>query len=47
MLKLFRLYGRDLVELYLVRVLIVALVQAIVNLVQALDALVRVHVDLV
>ena len=43
----FRLHGRDRVELYLVRVLIVALVQALVDLVQALDALVRVHVDLV
>ena len=43
----FRLHGRDCVELYSVRVLIVALVQALVDLVQALDALVRVHVDLV
>ena len=33
-------------ELYLVKLLIVALVQALVDLVQALGALVRVHVDL-
>ena len=43
----FRLHGRDRVELYSVRVLIVALVQALVDLVQALDSLVWVHVDLV
>ena len=43
----FLLPGRDRVELYSVRVLSVGLVQALVDLVQALDALVRVHVDLV
>ena len=34
-------------SLFPLRVLIVALVQALVDLVQTLDALVRVHVDLV
>ena len=43
----FRLRGTNREELHSVRVLIVALVQALVDLVQALDALVRVHVDLV
>ena len=36
----FLLPGTNLVELHLVRVLIVALVQALVDLIQALDALV-------
>ena len=52
MLKLSRsqgfcLHGTNCVELHLVRVLILALVQAIVDMVQAIDALVWVHVDLV
>ena len=43
----FHLHGNNRMELHLVRVLIVALVQALFDLVQALDALVWVHVDLV
>ena len=43
----FHLHGRDLVEFYSVRNLIVALVQALVDLVQVLDVLVWVNVDLV
>ena len=42
----FRLHGTHCMELHTVRVLIVALVQALVDLIQALDALVWVHVDL-
>ena len=41
------MHGRERVELYSVRVLIGALGQALVDLVQALDALVWVHVDIV
>ena len=43
----FCLHGTNPVELHSVRVMIVALVQALVDLVQALDVLVQVHVDLV
>ena len=43
----FRLHDTNHVELHSVRVLIIALVQTLVDLVQALDALVWVHVDLV
>ena len=43
----FCLHGTNCVELHSVRVLIVALVQALVDLVQALEVLVWVHVDLV
>ena len=43
----FRLHGKNCVELHFVRVLIVALVQSCVDLVQARDALVQVHLDLV
>ena len=43
----FRLHGTNHVEIHPVRVLIVTLAQALVDLVQALDAFVRVHVDLV
>ena len=42
----FRLHSTNRMEPHLVRVLIVALVRALVDLVQALDALVRVHDDL-
>ena len=42
----FRLYGTNRVELHSVRFLIVALVQALDDLVHALDVLDRVHVDL-
>ena len=43
----FRLLGTNQGELDSVRALIFALVQALIDMVQALDALVRVHVDLV
>ena len=51
MLKLSRsqgfcLHGTNCVELHLVRVLIVALVQALIDLVKALDSLFQVHDDL-
>ena len=43
----FHLHGTNRMELHWVGVLIVALVQPCADLVQALGALVRVHVDLV
>ena len=43
----FRLHGTNRAELHLVRVLIIARVQALVDQVQALDPLFLVHVDLV